>query len=130
MKQRVHPLLEQATVHRRSRKTQAASLPDFVRLRAEGQPKPDPSPAFTIGVGDVAGEHPKEERRIRDDGRDAEPYEEQRPEVSTGDGAGPWLTVIVPAYNEAEWVGETVRSLREQTRAPAEIIVVDDREKP
>jgi poly-beta-1,6-N-acetyl-D-glucosamine synthase len=36
------------------------------------------------------------------------------------------LTVIVPAYNEAEWVGETVRSLREQTRAPAEIIVVDD----
>lgn len=45
-------------------------------------------------------------------------------------GAGPWLTVIVPAYNEAEWVGETVRSLREQTRAPAEIIVVDDREKP
>jgi cellulose synthase/poly-beta-1,6-N-acetylglucosamine synthase-like glycosyltransferase len=36
------------------------------------------------------------------------------------------VTVIVPAYNEAESVGETVRSLREQTRPPAEIIVVDD----
>jgi cellulose synthase/poly-beta-1,6-N-acetylglucosamine synthase-like glycosyltransferase len=36
------------------------------------------------------------------------------------------VTVIVPAYNEAESVGETVRSLREQTCAPAEIIVVDD----
>jgi glycosyltransferase involved in cell wall biosynthesis len=36
------------------------------------------------------------------------------------------VTVIVPAYNEAESVGETVRSLREQTHPPAEIIVVDD----
>jgi cellulose synthase/poly-beta-1,6-N-acetylglucosamine synthase-like glycosyltransferase len=36
------------------------------------------------------------------------------------------LTAIVPAYNEAETVAETVRSLREQTLAPAEIVVVDD----
>lgn len=36
------------------------------------------------------------------------------------------LTVIVPAYNEAESVGETVRSLLEQTRRPAEVIVIDD----
>jgi biofilm PGA synthesis N-glycosyltransferase PgaC len=36
------------------------------------------------------------------------------------------VTVIVPAYNEAESVGETVRSLRDQTCPPAEIIVVDD----
>lgn len=36
------------------------------------------------------------------------------------------LTVIVPAYNEAESVGETVRSLREQTLPPGEIIVIDD----
>ena len=36
------------------------------------------------------------------------------------------VTVIVPAYNEAESVGETVGSLREQTCPPAEIIVVDD----
>jgi poly-beta-1,6-N-acetyl-D-glucosamine synthase len=36
------------------------------------------------------------------------------------------LTAIVPAYNEAETVAETVRSLRAQTLAPAEILVVDD----
>jgi poly-beta-1,6-N-acetyl-D-glucosamine synthase len=36
------------------------------------------------------------------------------------------LTVLVPAYNEAESVGDTVRSLFAQTRAPAEIIVIDD----
>lgn len=36
------------------------------------------------------------------------------------------LTAIVPAYNEAETVGETVRSLRRQTLAPVEVIVVDD----
>jgi biofilm PGA synthesis N-glycosyltransferase PgaC len=36
------------------------------------------------------------------------------------------LTAIVPAYNEAETVAETVRSLREQTRPPARILVVDD----
>jgi biofilm PGA synthesis N-glycosyltransferase PgaC len=36
------------------------------------------------------------------------------------------LTAIVPAYNEAETVAATVRSLREQTLAPAQVIVVDD----
>jgi biofilm PGA synthesis N-glycosyltransferase PgaC len=36
------------------------------------------------------------------------------------------LTAIVPAYNEAETVAATVHSLREQTLAPADIIVVDD----
>ena len=36
------------------------------------------------------------------------------------------VTAIVPAYNEAGSVGETVRSLREQTSPAAEIIVVDD----
>ncbi|MGH2987343.1 MAG: glycosyltransferase [Solirubrobacterales bacterium] len=36
------------------------------------------------------------------------------------------LTAIVPAYNEAATVAETVRSLRAQTLAPAEIVVVDD----
>ncbi len=36
------------------------------------------------------------------------------------------LTVIVPAYNEVGSIGDTVRSLREQTRPPEEIIVVDD----
>lgn len=36
------------------------------------------------------------------------------------------LTAIVPAFNEAESVGATVRSLREQTLAPDRIVVVDD----
>ncbi len=36
------------------------------------------------------------------------------------------LTVIVPAYNEAETVAETVRSLAAQTTPPAEVLVVDD----
>ena len=36
------------------------------------------------------------------------------------------LTVIVPAYNEAETVADTIRSLQAQTRPPREILVVDD----
>jgi poly-beta-1,6-N-acetyl-D-glucosamine synthase len=36
------------------------------------------------------------------------------------------VTVIVPAYNEAESVGDTVQSLQRQTLKPAEIVVVDD----
>lgn len=36
------------------------------------------------------------------------------------------ITVILPAYNEAANVGDTIRSLQAQTRLPAEIIVVDD----
>jgi biofilm PGA synthesis N-glycosyltransferase PgaC len=36
------------------------------------------------------------------------------------------LTVIVPAYNEAESIAETLLSLREQTLPAEEIIVVDD----
>ena len=36
------------------------------------------------------------------------------------------VTVIVPAYNEAATLGETVASLLGQTVSPAEIIVVDD----
>lgn len=36
------------------------------------------------------------------------------------------LTVIVPAYNEAQTLPDTLRSLREQTLQPEEVIVVDD----
>ncbi|MDQ3629563.1 MAG: glycosyltransferase family 2 protein [Actinomycetota bacterium] len=36
------------------------------------------------------------------------------------------LTVIVPAYNEADHIADTVRSLQEQTRPPEVIMVVDD----
>src|ERR687894_2086816 len=36
------------------------------------------------------------------------------------------LTVIVPAYNEAETLADTVRSLKRQTVSPDKILVVDD----
>lgn len=36
------------------------------------------------------------------------------------------LTVLVPAYNEEESLEDTVASLLDQTRKPAEIIVIDD----
>ncbi len=36
------------------------------------------------------------------------------------------LTVIIPAYNEAEFVGDTIASLLAQTQPPKEIILVDD----
>ncbi len=36
------------------------------------------------------------------------------------------VTVIVPAFNEAETISETLASLKAQTAAPAEILVVDD----
>lgn len=36
------------------------------------------------------------------------------------------LTVIVPAYNEAQFIGDTIQSIQEQTVLPKNIIVVDD----
>jgi len=36
------------------------------------------------------------------------------------------LTVLVPAYNEAGSIGDTIRSLQSQTTAPDEIVVIDD----
>ena len=36
------------------------------------------------------------------------------------------LTVIIPAFNEAESIADSISSLQEQTIPPAEIIVVDD----
>src|SRR5260370_5844219 len=38
----------------------------------------------------------------------------------------PTVTVIVPAYNEAASIGDTIRSLQTQTAQPHDIIVVDD----
>jgi poly-beta-1,6-N-acetyl-D-glucosamine synthase len=38
----------------------------------------------------------------------------------------PGLTVIVPAFNEAGSIADTIRSLQSQTRPPEEILVVDD----
>lgn len=38
----------------------------------------------------------------------------------------PGVTVIVPAYNEADTVGDTILSLQRQTSPATEIIVIDD----
>src|SRR3712207_3780330 len=38
----------------------------------------------------------------------------------------PGITAIVPAYNEAESIADTIRSLHRQTRPLDEIIIVDD----
>ncbi|HUG42447.1 MAG TPA: glycosyltransferase family 2 protein [Longimicrobiales bacterium] len=46
--------------------------------------------------------------------------------MSTDIELRPGVTVLVPAYNEAESVGDTVRSLLAQTVLPAEIIVISD----
>jgi biofilm PGA synthesis N-glycosyltransferase PgaC len=36
------------------------------------------------------------------------------------------VTVLIPAHNEEAWIGETLRSVRRQTRQPEEVIVIDD----
>jgi len=36
------------------------------------------------------------------------------------------LTVMVPAYNEADAIADTIRSLQAQTQPPARILVIDD----
>jgi biofilm PGA synthesis N-glycosyltransferase PgaC len=50
----------------------------------------------------------------------------QSPAHVLGDVVATPVTVIVPAYNEAASIADTIRSLQTQTVAPAEIIVVDD----
>lgn len=49
----------------------------------------------------------------------------QRPQQATYAEVAP-VTVLVPAYNEAASIADTIRSLQEQTLRVAEIIVVDD----
>lgn len=50
-----------------------------------------------------------------------------RPERSPGPSRYPPLTVLVPAYNEAATIGETLRSLAEQRYPGAiDLIVIDD----
>jgi poly-beta-1,6-N-acetyl-D-glucosamine synthase len=49
------------------------------------------------------------------------------PEPSSASaGGGNRLTVLVPAYNEAASLADTVLSLQGQTSPPREIIVIDD----
>lgn len=43
--------------------------------------------------------------------------------------ASPTITVAIPAYNAADWIGETLESVLAQTVLPDEIVVVDDGSK-
>lgn len=38
----------------------------------------------------------------------------------------PTISVVIPAYNRARYLGDTIRSVLDQTRPPDELIVVDD----
>ncbi len=52
-----------------------------------------------------------------------EPLQSGNPDLlKTGSG----LTVLVPAYNEAQSIADTIRSIQTQTLPPEEIIVIDD----
>lgn len=42
------------------------------------------------------------------------------------ESAGPLVSVLIPCYNAAGWIGETLRCLSDQTYQNLEIIVVDD----
>lgn len=57
-------------------------------------------------------------RRARD--RAAKASGPAAPRVRTG------LTVLIPAYNEAKFVADTIRSVQQQTTTPDRIVVVDD----
>jgi cellulose synthase/poly-beta-1,6-N-acetylglucosamine synthase-like glycosyltransferase len=48
------------------------------------------------------------------------------PPVAAGEIEENALTVIIPAYNEADSIADTIQSLQLQTRVPAAIVVIDD----
>ena len=49
--------------------------------------------------------------------------------ASVPTGANPLVSILIPAYNAAEWIGDTLRSAIAQTWEPKEIIIVDDGSK-
>ena len=48
------------------------------------------------------------------------------PPVEPGPGQPGLVSVVIPAYNRAHLIGETLKSVLEQTYRPIEVIVVDD----
>ena len=54
----------------------------------------------------------------------AQPHGEGGGGASARDASG--VSVVVPSYNLAEFVGATLRSVFQQTHAPSELLVIDD----
>lgn len=48
------------------------------------------------------------------------------PDAWAGGGGGQSVAVVVPSYNHAPFVAETLRSVFRQTHAPAQLLVIDD----
>lgn len=42
------------------------------------------------------------------------------------EGALPTVSVVIPTYNRARWLGDAIRSVMGQTHRPLEVLVVDD----
>lgn len=40
--------------------------------------------------------------------------------------SSPTISVIVPAYNASKWISQAIQSALDQTRPPAEVLVIDD----
>jgi alpha-1,3-rhamnosyltransferase len=49
-----------------------------------------------------------------------------RPDAGAGGGGGQGVAVVVPSYNHAPFVAETLRSVFRQTHAPEQLLVIDD----
>lgn len=53
-------------------------------------------------------------------------WRDRRSPETPAAGPTPWVTVLVPAYNEVDVIGATLDSLQAQVGVDAEIIVIDD----
>lgn len=60
-------------------------------------------------------------------GLEAVPRTQRVPQAGTTESSGrPTLTVLIPAYNEAASIADTLESIRAQTQRPDHVIVIDD----
>src|ERR1043166_9260955 len=51
---------------------------------------------------------------------------QQHPSQTSAQHDGPRVSVVVPSYNHAPFVAQTLRSIFRQTQPPAELLVIDD----